>query len=46
MLNLIGNQFGLSGGGGFWGAIGDLNDNFGTLGLLIVGIFIATWLIS
>ena len=45
-LNLIGDQFGLTDGGGFWGAIGALNDNFGVLGYLIVGIFVAAWLIS
>jgi hypothetical protein len=45
-LNLIGNQLGLSGGGGFWGAIGDLNNDFATLGFFIVGIFVAAWLIS
>ena len=31
-LNLIGDQLGLTDGGGFWGAIGSLNDNFGLLG--------------
>ncbi len=45
-LNLIGDQLGLSEGGGFWGVIGQLNDNFGVLGYLIVGIFIAALLIS
>jgi high-affinity nickel-transport protein len=45
-LNLIGDQLGLTEGGGFWGAIGALNDNFGTLGYVIVGIFIAAWAIS
>ncbi len=45
-LNLIGNQLGLTGGGGFWGAVGSLNDNFGLLGYAIVGVFIAAWLIS
>ena len=45
-LNLIGDQLGLTDGGGFWGAIGSLNDNFGILGYCIVGIFIAAWLIS
>jgi high-affinity nickel-transport protein len=45
-LNLIGDQLGLTDAGGFWGAIGSLNDNFGMLGYLIVGIFIAAWLIS
>jgi len=45
-LNLIGDQLGLSDAGGFWGAVGSLNDNFGVLGYLIVGIFITAWLIS
>jgi high-affinity nickel-transport protein len=45
-LNLIGDQFGLTGGGGFWGAIGALNDNFGMLGYLIAGVFVAAWIIS
>jgi high-affinity nickel-transport protein len=46
VLNLIGDKLGLSGDGGFWGTIGDINDNFGTLGYIIVGVFIASWLIS
>ncbi len=45
-LNLIGDRLGLTDGGGFWGAIGSLNDNFGVLGYVIVGIFIGAWLIS
>ncbi|MGO4869368.1 MAG: HoxN/HupN/NixA family nickel/cobalt transporter [Roseiarcus sp.] len=45
-LNLIGDQLGLTDGGGFWGAIGALNDNFGMLGYLIVGIFVVAWLVS
>src|SRR5579872_3518697 len=45
-LNLIGDQFGLTNGGGFWGAVGALNDNFGTLGYLIVGIFVVAWIVS
>jgi nickel/cobalt transporter (NiCoT) family protein len=45
-LNLIGAQLGLTGGGGFWGAVGSLNDNFGVLGYVIVGIFIVAWAIS
>jgi high-affinity nickel-transport protein len=45
-LNLIGDQLGLTDGGGFWGAIGSLNDNFGVLGYVIVGIFIVAWLVS
>jgi high-affinity nickel-transport protein len=46
VLNLIGDQLALTDRGGFWGAIGAINDNFGILGYVIVGIFIAAWLIS
>jgi high-affinity nickel-transport protein len=46
VLNLIGVQLGLAGRGGFWGAIGSLNDNFGLLGYVIVGIFMVAWLAS
>jgi nickel/cobalt transporter (NiCoT) family protein len=45
-LNLIGGQLGLTDGGGFWGAIGAINDNFGVLGYIIIGIFVASWLAS
>ena len=45
-LNLIGGQLGLADGGGFWGAIGALNDNFGVLGYIIIGIFVVSWLAS
>ncbi len=46
VLNLIGVQLGLTDNGGFWGVIGALSDNFGVLGITIIGIFIAAWLIS
>jgi nickel/cobalt transporter (NiCoT) family protein len=46
VLNLIGDRFGLTAQGGFWGAVGSLNDNFGLLGSVIVGIFAAGWLVS
>jgi high-affinity nickel-transport protein len=42
-LNLIGDQFGLTDGGGFWGAIGAINDNFGVLGYVIIGVFALSW---
>ena len=42
-LNLIGDQLGLTAGGGFWGTIGGLNDNFGILGYVIIGIFVLSW---
>ena len=45
-LNLIGDQLGLTDGGGFWGAIGAINDNFGIIGYGIVGLFLVSWLIS
>ena len=45
-LNLIGDQLGLTDGGGFWGMIGALNDNFGEIGYLIIGIFVLAWLVS
>ena len=46
VLNLVGDQLGLTNGGGFWGAIGAINDNFGILGHLILGIFLVSWLVS
>ncbi|HEY6257442.1 MAG TPA: HoxN/HupN/NixA family nickel/cobalt transporter [Xanthobacteraceae bacterium] len=32
--------------GGFWGAVAGLNENFGALGYLIIGIFVASWMVS
>lgn len=43
-LNLIGDELGLTRGGGFWGAIGALNDNFGILGYVIIGVFLVAWI--
>ncbi len=43
-LGLIGDQLGLE--GGFWGGIGALNDNFNTLGFVIISVFVAAWAIS
>jgi high-affinity nickel-transport protein len=43
-LGLIGGMLELQ--GPFWGAIGSLNDNFGVLGVLIIGVFAGSWLIS
>lgn len=45
-LNLIGDQLGLTDGDGFWGAIGAINDNFGVLGYVIIGVFALSWLAS
>jgi len=43
-LSLIADKFGLS--GGLWGAVESLNDAFGALGFVIIGVFIASWLVS
>jgi high-affinity nickel-transport protein len=43
-LGLVADRLSLS--GPFWSAIGALNDNFGSLGYLIIAIFLASWLIS
>jgi high-affinity nickel-transport protein len=32
--------------GSFWGAVAKLNDNFGTLGYFIIGVFAASWILS
>ncbi len=43
-LCVISNHLELS--GGFWTYINNINDNFGDMGYVIVGIFIVSWLIS
>jgi high-affinity nickel-transport protein len=43
-LGLVADQFGPA--GGFWDMIRKLNDNFGALGYLIIGVFAASWLVS
>jgi nickel/cobalt transporter (NiCoT) family protein len=43
-LGLIADRFSLE--GPFWNFISTLNDNFGSLGYLIIGIFAACWLVS
>jgi high-affinity nickel-transport protein len=43
-LGLIGDELNLD--GPFWDRIGAINDNFGTVGYAIIGIFAASWLIS
>jgi nickel/cobalt transporter (NiCoT) family protein len=44
VLGLLANRLGLE--GRFWHSISALNDNFGALGTLIVGVFLGLWLIS
>ncbi len=43
-LNLVAGRFGLT--GGLWDAVESLNDVFGALGFVIVGVFVASWLVS
>lgn len=43
-LGLIIDKLGLK--GGFWDFVGALNDNLTNFGFVVVGIFIASWLIS
>jgi high-affinity nickel-transport protein len=43
-LGLMAEQFGLT--GPFWNFVGRLNDNFGTLGYFIIGLFAISWIIS
>jgi high-affinity nickel-transport protein len=41
-LGLLGNY--VKGGGSFWTTIEKLNDNFGAIGYLIIGIFVMSWM--
>jgi high-affinity nickel-transport protein len=43
-LGLLADRFGLT--GGVWDLVASLNDNFGALGYLIIGIFAGCWLVS
>ncbi|MEH1782082.1 MAG: HoxN/HupN/NixA family nickel/cobalt transporter [Nostoc sp.] len=43
-LSIIGDQLQLK--GWFWDFISELSDNFGTIGYLIIGIFVLSWLLS
>ena len=43
-LGLIADKFSLQ--GTFWTIIGRLNDNFGYVGLSVVGLFVFAWLVS
>jgi high-affinity nickel-transport protein len=45
-LGLIGDHFGLANQSAFWTGIGALNDQFGTLGYLIVALFVLVWFAS
>src|SRR6202167_6298936 len=43
-LGLLGEHFHFE--GWFWGKVAKLNDNFGTLGYFIVGLFALSWIVS
>ncbi|MDR3440928.1 HoxN/HupN/NixA family nickel/cobalt transporter [Telmatospirillum sp.] len=43
-LGLIADKLALE--GPFWEAVGSLNENFGLLGFVIIGIFAVSWLVS
>ncbi|WP_315809641.1 HoxN/HupN/NixA family nickel/cobalt transporter [Pseudomonas sp. C9-3] len=43
-LNLLAEQLGLE--GGVWDFIAQVNEHFGLLGYLIIGLFVITWLLS
>ena len=43
-LGLIGDQMKLE--GTFWDGVGALNDNFGVLGYVIIGVFVLSWFAS
>jgi nickel/cobalt transporter (NiCoT) family protein len=43
-LNILATELNLS--GPVWDQVGNLNENFGSLGLIIVLLFIASWAIS
>jgi high-affinity nickel-transport protein len=43
-LGLLADKLGLE--GGFWSLVGEANEKFGLLGYLIIGVFVAGWLIS
>jgi len=44
ILGLVGNEYGLD--KGIWRLIGRLNSSFGTLGYVIIGLFVLTWIVS
>ncbi len=43
-LGLMGDQLGLK--GWFWDGVGSLNDNFNSIGFVIIGVFIFAWVAS
>ncbi|HTY65132.1 MAG TPA: HoxN/HupN/NixA family nickel/cobalt transporter, partial [Alphaproteobacteria bacterium] len=44
ILGLVVDRLGLE--GGVWSLIGILNENFGAIGYLIIGLFVIAWVVS
>ena len=44
VLGLVGDEFELK--GAFWKMMDSLNGNFGTIGFVIIGVFVVSWLAS
>ena len=44
VLSIVSGELNLS--GGLWDQVGHLSENFGTLGFIIIGIFLVSWAIS
>ncbi|HET8649910.1 MAG TPA: HoxN/HupN/NixA family nickel/cobalt transporter [Gemmatimonadales bacterium] len=44
VLGLLADRLALS--GGIWDLVGRLNSNFGSIGYLIIGLFVASWILS
>jgi high-affinity nickel-transport protein len=43
-LGLLSDELGLK--GSFWDLMGSLNDNFNTIGFVIIGVFVVSWVVS
>ena len=43
-LGLAAEKLGLA--GGLWASVGAMEGHFGTLGYLVVGIFVVTWIVT
>jgi len=43
-LGLVGERLGLA--GGVWGAIAGLNDSLANFGFVVIGLFVAAWIVS
>jgi high-affinity nickel-transport protein len=44
VLGLLGDHLNIH--GAFWDMIGSLNNNFGVIGFVIIGVFVGSWIVS